>query len=354
MKFLYIDANIYLRFFDTQSREFKKLLKSLQEAKKNIFVTEQVHDEVLRNKLDVFIRFFKPNNFGLKTFGLLEHLSDVEDEAIKKWNKTTEEIQYKIKAHVLELEKIGLAQIENILNNKDEVSKILSNIFADNIKMPTADSVKNARIRKERGNPPGKKGDPLGDQLSWEQLLEVIKEGDEIWIITKDGDYLHQFNDNVYLNPFLDRDLKAKNIKAYHVFDSLAKGLKHFSSNLGKEKLASLPQDKELDIITNQEITSEPIFLTTSGSTFPGATGSFGASASSGLFGTSGTSGLFGTSGMSGLFGTSGMSGFFQVKCPKCSAEFKDTPSSYLYSPANGKVNNVFRCPICSEEFTQQ
>ena len=172
-----------------------------------------------------------------------------------------------------------------------------------------------------------------------------------------------EFNDNVYLNPFLDRDLKTKKIKAYYVFDSLAKGLKHFSSNLGKEKLASLPQDKELDIITNQEIASDPIFLTTSGSTFSGVAGSYGTSGSSGLYGTSGlsglfgtagSSGLFGTSGLSGLFGTSGSSGFFQVKCPKCNTEFRDTPQTYFVTPGTGKSGYGFRCPKCGEEFTQE
>ena len=32
-KIIFIDANIYLRFFDSNSSEYKKLLKSLEEVK---------------------------------------------------------------------------------------------------------------------------------------------------------------------------------------------------------------------------------------------------------------------------------------------------------------------------------
>lgn len=54
MSCVFIDANIYLRFFDSNQKEFKNLLEELEKIKTNIFVTNQLVSEINRNKLDVF------------------------------------------------------------------------------------------------------------------------------------------------------------------------------------------------------------------------------------------------------------------------------------------------------------
>ena len=53
MKKIFIDANIYLSFFDNSKPELKKLLDSLVEIKNSLFIGSQIVDEVNRNKLNV-------------------------------------------------------------------------------------------------------------------------------------------------------------------------------------------------------------------------------------------------------------------------------------------------------------
>ncbi len=43
---IFIDANIYLRFYDTSSSKLKLMLKSIVDLRDKIFVTEQIRNEV--------------------------------------------------------------------------------------------------------------------------------------------------------------------------------------------------------------------------------------------------------------------------------------------------------------------
>ncbi len=53
MKKVFIDANIYVNFFDSNQSTLKALLDSLVEIKDSLFISSQIVDEVNRNKLDV-------------------------------------------------------------------------------------------------------------------------------------------------------------------------------------------------------------------------------------------------------------------------------------------------------------
>ncbi len=211
-KILFIDANIYLRFYDTNSSQFKTLLKSIEEIKDDIFVTRQIENEVNRNKLDVFQSTCNSyiTKFSIAKITLPEHLKPVSDKELKDWNLKTEKIEKETNEHKKELRKIISKLIESVCINADEVSIVLQRIF-DKSEDSSEDQKTRARHRKEFGNPPGKKGDPLGDQLSWEQLLTKIPELKDIWIVSNDRDYMIEFEEKCYLNPFLLKEIKKMN-----------------------------------------------------------------------------------------------------------------------------------------------
>lgn len=54
MNLIFIDTNIYLRFFDSNQKVFRNLLDELLKIKENIFISNQIVNEVNRNKLNVF------------------------------------------------------------------------------------------------------------------------------------------------------------------------------------------------------------------------------------------------------------------------------------------------------------
>lgn len=230
MNLIFIDANIYLRFFDSNSKEFRRLLDDLIVVKSNIFVTQQIINEIERNKLNVFnqsISNYK-KNVGISKVNLPEHIDGNNTRKLEEWNNKRSRIEEDNKKLIKELDVIFEENISNISVSKDNVSIKLKSIF-ENISLASSEEITSARIRKEFGNPPGKRKDPIGDQITWEQLLNKISITNRIWIITNDFDFYTKFKTTCYLNPFLSQELLNKNAEIkINIFESLSDGLRHF------------------------------------------------------------------------------------------------------------------------------
>lgn len=253
MKYLlFIDSNIYLRFYDTNSKEFKKLFKSLEEIKKNLFITSQVKNEVERNKQDVFLRSFieYERQIIFANISLPEHLEGATDKRLKAWNKNYSAILKKVQNLKKDISKITEELMDSMDKNTDEVTQNLSKLFISS-HANSQDQLERARIRKELGNPPGKKADPLGDQITWEQILDVANSISELWIISNDSDYFSKINKECYLNSFLRNELYKINPDiTVKCFNTLSEGLKSFNMSY---QISGLPSGRELSKITQEE-----------------------------------------------------------------------------------------------------
>ena len=98
------------------------------------------------------------------------------------------ELRQNIKNSAAELTTLAADVLSEISRSEDDVSERLSRLF-DKANSPQPDQMERARARKERGNPPGNQDDPLGDQITWEQLLTYSKGIKQLWIITDNRDY---------------------------------------------------------------------------------------------------------------------------------------------------------------------
>ncbi|MEB3121009.1 MAG: PIN domain-containing protein [Snowella sp.] len=258
MKKIFIDANIYLSFFDNSKPELKKLLDSLVEIKNSLFIGSQIVDEVNRNKLSVAQRslcnHFK-NLENLKKINLPEHL-EWESTDLQNWNTQSKDIYDKQESLQKELKNLIQKTLGEIMCSKDKVSQTFHPLFEGALEASEIE-IQAARYRREIGNPPGKLNDPLGDQISWEQFLNCSRSSEEIWIITKDSDYYTSFKGKTYLNSFLYNELLMINASSHSIFcfDSLAQGLKHFNEN-SSQKIDKLPTDEELKVITEEEVSN--------------------------------------------------------------------------------------------------
>jgi hypothetical protein len=266
---IFIDANMYLVLYKVVAG--RKLLEAILAQKGNIFVTQQIVYEVERNKLDLARDFFREQGKKIKPdrMQVSDHLFGLDVEVVKQVRERViarDKAADEVDTFVGELVHKSL---DLISKSADDVSRQLSVLFKDAVP-PTGDQVAKARWRREIGNPPGKPEDPLGDQLTWEQLLEVSRKDDHLWIVTADTDYLTIHEGKCYLNPLLyaelcDRD-KPLNLWC---FTEILPALKHYAATAkvepDKARLPSPEEEKAIEEEWSEVAIPTLVELTTGG-----------------------------------------------------------------------------------------
>jgi|SRR5208337_2018956 len=248
--------------------EGRKLLAPLEGQVKHIFITQQIVDEVYRRKVKCAGDFLSssvdkiPASLG----AIPDHLLGISDKDLDSWRKRlsdTHDASKKLRADILKLHAEALRKISK---SQDAVSKRLESLFKKAV-TPTDDELKRARERKERGNPPGKHNNPLGDQLTWEQLLTACKMCgcERLWVVSNDDDYSYKMSNEVFINAFLHKDLRrvcGDTLEVY-CFRDLLSALQHFEKNSGL-KVAKMPSKKEATKI-REELDALPMIQLTAG-----------------------------------------------------------------------------------------
>jgi hypothetical protein len=264
---IFIDANIYIDFYTRKS--VKTLVPVISQLATHIISTQQVVHEVLRNRVDKTrnllkedLKTFTYNKPSLPDFLTKEAIDELSPNIysdLEKWEKDAE----RIKKLVIDVYR---RTIEHVSKGDDEISRALDPIFQSQL-VPKTQDIEKARLRKELGNPPGKKQDPIGDELSWEQLLRYRSENScEIWIVSRDEDfYTLGMNNEVIPNSYLLNEVRDEgpNVK---FFRDLPTALKQYKSiELPDLELPS--EDEMQKVIEEEEIpkqeacTHEPMII---------------------------------------------------------------------------------------------
>ena len=177
---LFIDANQYLELYGLNTA--KTLLDLLEQLKEHLFISEKIVDEVLMSKVERFQTFFSNR---LKEIPHMD--SPVPGHLFGITEKETTELKdcfVRAKEARNRLRKLAGDTLLRISRSEDDVSLRLSGLF-DSAISPSTEEMQRARERKEKGNPPGKARDPLGDQITWEQFLTHCQQRkiERAWII---------------------------------------------------------------------------------------------------------------------------------------------------------------------------
>lgn len=180
---LFIDANIYLRFYayaEDTFTELEKLTALVQTGKIRILLPQQVKDEVSRNREAEIARAlvrFEQSSFKVEIPYFSRHFEESVDllQKLKIASDAKSALSNRINKEI-DTDKL---RADDVIRKLGEVAET----------MPISDEiVERAKLRNALGNPPGKR-DSLGDQIVWESILKSLADEQDIHIISNDGDY---------------------------------------------------------------------------------------------------------------------------------------------------------------------
>lgn len=250
---LFLDANIYLDFY--KKRNVASLLNPLVSQAPNVIVSKQVVDEVLRNRTNVANMLLKEDKKKLNlSISLPASLSNnAIAEIDTETNSRLSTLKTEFNSIKETLESIYELTFQHVSEGTDHISTQLNEIFQNAIE-PNEEQLNAAIVRKRHGNPPGKHNDPIGDELSWEQLKAYSNENhEEIWLVSNDGDFVDKSpNGTVLPNSKLRIELLNEGLMPMRFFDNLSSALSAFQAEV--DNTLSLPSAEELEAAHTAQI----------------------------------------------------------------------------------------------------
>lgn len=217
---VFLDTNVLLSLYKLSGmdlEELKKVVKLVEVGKLEVHMNSHVCDEYWRNR-ESTIKECLDRFTAVKS-------SQVVPNLLMPYPKT-EELRKALGVASDLVKQIREQADEDTRANNLEADKLVEALFKlskpDQVSTEVLDA---ALSRHSRGNPPGK-GSRIGDEVNWEWLLAKFPKGNDLHIVSADGDYesdLHpteprefllrewhaQKQSNLYLHKSLPPFLKA-------------------------------------------------------------------------------------------------------------------------------------------------
>ena len=201
---IFIDANIYLAFFEAFADsllELEKLTAVLKQKRGcELWLPDQVKREFWKHRdgsiADALKEFTKSS--GLGAVPRLVH-EDSEFSALTKLSGQLESKKQEIVARVC----------EDVAKEKTKADEWVRTLFSLATEIDTSDAIgKQALDRALRHTPPGKQ-DGLGDRLSWVSLLSALPDKAHLHIISNDSDFAGELEKDE-IHPYLRSEWEKK------------------------------------------------------------------------------------------------------------------------------------------------
>lgn len=212
-KYLFIDTNIYLKFYhfsDDDLEELKKIVTLLNNGEIKLFIPKQVKNEFYRNrdsKLADAIKKIKDSKIQMnlpafcKSYFYYSQINQYVKDIEKEKDDLLKTLFDDIKNKQLKADKV----VENLFNIAEEIDY-------------TPEIVNRSKLRYDLGNPPGK-GSSYGDALNWECLLTIENsdrfnpEKYDLYFISDDQDYTSPIDKESFNDFLFDEWNKQKGSK---------------------------------------------------------------------------------------------------------------------------------------------
>ena len=212
---VFIDTNILLKFFHFTKDQLDALsdvFASHEHGKAQVHLTQQVCDEFKRNreaKIKDALKKFRDAKIEMQLPSFMRGYQEFDriQETITELQTLTKSLSDKVN--------------KDVADSKLEADALIADIFERADILETTKKIYDqVQMRVTLGNPPGKQGS-IGDAINWTILLAEVPEGEDVHIISEDGDYFSILNEKA-VNPFLADEWTKKKNSRVHVYRSLS------------------------------------------------------------------------------------------------------------------------------------
>ncbi len=218
---VFIDTNILLNFFHFSKDELDALnnvFASHEHGAAKVHLTQQVCDEFRRNrenKIKDALKRFKEVKYSAQLPSFMKGYKEYNDirKLSAELQHLTKAIMDKVDADIAARCLLADRLIQDIFS-RSELIETTREVFAI------------ASMRMAIGNPPGK-NNSIGDAINWTLLLESVPNGEDLHVISDDGDFYSTLNEEA-VHPFLEEEWKKKKSSLF-VYRTLSTFMKeHF------------------------------------------------------------------------------------------------------------------------------
>jgi hypothetical protein len=204
---LFIDTNVYLKFYHYSNddlEELNKLLVLLDNDKVELYLPEQVINEFERNRDNKLADALKTFNLNKISTQFPQFCKEYKEyDILKKIMK-----DYEHQKQIL-LKNVMLAIDTSSLKADKTIDLLFKKAKIIDI---STELVEKSKLRFDLGNPPGK-NKSYGDALNWESLIENVEGENDIYFIADDKDYFSEINNSNFNAFLLNEWMKKKGTK---------------------------------------------------------------------------------------------------------------------------------------------
>jgi predicted nucleic acid-binding protein len=219
---VFIDTNILLNFFHFSKDELDALnnvFASHEHGAAKVHLTQQVCDEFRRNrenKIKDALKRFKEVKYSAQLPSFMKGYEEYNRirSLSTELQKLTKAIMDKVDTDITARRLLADRLIQDIFS-RSEIIETTQEVFAV------------ASMRMAIGNPPGK-NNSIGDAINWTLLLESVPNGEDLHVISDDGDFYSTLNEEA-VHPFLEEEWKKRKNSSLFVYRILSAFMeKHF------------------------------------------------------------------------------------------------------------------------------
>lgn len=218
---VFIDTNILLDLYHLSGPdldELRKVIKLAEIKKINVLLPKQVEDEFWRNRERVIseaLELFAKTKASATLPNLIR--SNPKSSELRQAVERVNEL-------VKELRQVADSEIGS---HKLKADEVIDSLFVQcTPQLISKTIIEKAKARKELGNPPGK-SNSLGDAVNWEWLIESVPMGEDLVIISSDGDFESELLQGE-AKEFLVREWNREGKGALELFKGLPEFLKSY------------------------------------------------------------------------------------------------------------------------------